>query len=144
MYKLTNLNIVLYFQTANMQHTIKNFQKIYLAPLSYKPPSPISPPSRVLEIDKPHGGLNREITVYTYICIYIYNNTRMHKEIDLEFVWKLHYTTFLFFLTLQERETKTRDKDKEDETLKIYKKIQETYKKNNNFYLSQLQYSNNV
>ena len=63
MYKLINVNIVLYFQTANMQYTIKNFQKIYLAPLSYMPLSPLSPPSRMLEINKPPGGLNREFTV---------------------------------------------------------------------------------
>ena len=56
MYKLINLNIVLYFQTANMQYTIKNFQKIYLAHLSYKPSLSIKSPSRVLEINKPPGA----------------------------------------------------------------------------------------
>ena len=70
MYKLINLNISLYFQAANMQYTIENFQKIYLSPLSYKPPSPISPPSRALEINKPPGGLNREFTVSViFVCI---------------------------------------------------------------------------
>ena len=64
MYRLINLNVVLYFQTANMQYTIKNFQKIYLAPLSYKPSLSNKPPSRVLDINKPPGGLNREFTVY--------------------------------------------------------------------------------
>ena len=57
MYNLINLNIGLYFQTGNMQYTIKNFQKIYIAPLSYKPLFLISPPSRALEINKPPGGL---------------------------------------------------------------------------------------
>ena len=71
MYKLINLNVVLYFQTANMQYTIKNFQKIYLAPSLISPPSPISPPSRVLEINTPPGGLNREFTV-NHICIALY------------------------------------------------------------------------
>ena len=57
MYKLINVNIVLYFQTANMQYTIKNFQKIYLAPLSYMPPSPLSPPLECLKSKSTPGGL---------------------------------------------------------------------------------------
>ena len=46
-----------------MKYTIKNFQKVYLAPLPYKPSLSNKPPSRVLEINKPPGGLNREFTV---------------------------------------------------------------------------------
>ena len=71
MYRLINLNIARYFQTGNMQYTIKNFQKIYLPPLSYKPPSLISPPSRALEINKPPGGLNREFTVWYVMLCYV-------------------------------------------------------------------------
>ena len=43
MYKLINLNIVLYFQTADMQYTIRNVQKLYLAPSLISPPSPLIP-----------------------------------------------------------------------------------------------------
>ena len=67
MYKLIDLNVALYFQTANMQCTIKKFQKLYLAPLSYKPQSPISPPSRVLEINKPPGSLIENLRYNIYL-----------------------------------------------------------------------------
>ena len=87
MYKLIILNIVLYFEKADMQYTIKNFQNIYLAPSLTSPSLYIKPPSRVLEINKPPGGPNREFTVYIAFLIAMFMiNTKQLRGLMFTFV----------------------------------------------------------
>ena len=61
-YKLSNMNSFLYFQRANFWLTTENFQEIYKAPLSYKPPSL----ECLKSISSPGGSIEKLQYIYNF------------------------------------------------------------------------------